>query len=982
MHSFHKFSFRRQIAALVVASVLTTSGFATTKSVAIQRTRRSNGLDAKANVPPPRDVIGFTPGDDRKLASWAQIVDYFKKLERASDRVKFQELGKTTLGRPFVLATISSPANLARLERFKEIQHKLADPRIFKSDDVAAEKLIAEGRTIVLITCGIHSTEVGGNLVSMNIAYKLASDDSPDTREILDRCIVLLVPSLNPDGVDIVKTWYDKTLGTPAEGANPPELYHHYTGHDNNRDWYAFTQVETQLTIDKVQNVWHPQIVHDIHQQGDTGSRFFLPPYVEPWEPNVPPIIQAGVNFMGSSMAWELIAEGKAGVVTNGVYDAWTPARAYQHYHGGIRILSETASARIASPTNIPFDKLTPQVGVNPKERSANFPLVWRGGDWKLANIVDYMQAGAFALMRNAARYRERWLRDFYRVGKDAVRERVSGEPFAFVVPPPRAESFWRRDGRSRLESILARGQVEMIDAGSTFEADGIEYPAGTKIIPMTQPYGVFAKTLLERQRYPDLREYPGGPPRRPYDVTAHTLPLLMGVDVIRIEKPFTLPKHSGSGWNGGQGGPVQQPRIGLYKSYAASMDEGWTRWILDQYKDRSQWLGLQLSYSSVLDEEVRAGNLELKLVAKGTQIPYSTKEQAESAAKSMPPGGDLYTAQWEPVYFRERPDAGGTVRQGWVVVGTKPVVTGLDMRDASAKPSEWAQSEYRIDFSLKPEGARRFAEATGKHVGDHLAIVVNNEVKSTPILHSQISDQGQISGNFTKQSAEDLARALGDLRAKFDCIIIPAQSSQQIVNGLSKDRYPAEVSGGLGQAGVDALKKFVEDGGTIITLNEASQFAIDHLGVPVKNVLEGVPAKDFYCPGSILKIKVDTTSPITRGAPLLSRDKGVALQTSFFPEVHGLPLHDESIAWVEGSLAFEPTGDNARVIARFSDAKELLLSGWLLGGEKMANKGAIVEVKQGKGRVVMFAFRPQYRGQSIATLPFLFNAILMAAPR
>jgi Zinc carboxypeptidase len=833
IHPFNEFSFRRQIAALVVAGVLTTSAFATTKSVAIQRSRGSNGLAAKVSVPAPRDVIGFTPGDDRKLASWAQIVDYFKKLERASNRIKFQELGKTTLGRPFVLATISSPANLARLERFKEIQHKLADPRTFNSDDVAAEKLIAEGRTIVLITCGIHSTEVGGNLVSMNIAYRLASDDSPETREILDRCILLLVPSLNPDGVDIVKTWYDKTLGTPAEGTNPPELYHHYTGHDNNRDWYAFTQVETQLTVDKVQNVWHPQIVHDIHQQGDTGSRFFLPPYVEPWEPNVPPIIQAGVNFMGSAMAWELIAEGKAGVVTNGVYDAWSPSRAYQHYHGGIRILSETASARIASPTNIPFDKLTPQVGVNPKERSANFPLVWPGGDWKLANIVDYMQAGAFALMRNAARYRERWLRDFYRVGKDAVRERRNGETFAFLIFPANSvrqdQINWELEGVSQLTAILKRGGVE-VDEGPTSDTEAC--PAGTKIVLMQQPYGAFAKTLLERQVYPDLREYPGGPPRRPYDVTAHTLPLLMGVTVKRIDVPFpesamppTLIERSAVSIQDLERLKVttsrdrpkpkittaSEPltdvrvdpslRIGLYRSYAASMDEGWTRWIFDRYKTK---------YKSLSDPELREGQL----------------------------------------------------------------------------------------------------------------------------------------------------------RSKYDCIIIPAQSSQQIVNGLSRDRFPAEVAGGIGNTGVTALKTFVAEGGTIITLNEASQFAIDHLGVPVKNVLEGVPAKDFYCPGSILKISVDTTSPITSGAPLLNLRS------------------DESIAWVEGSLAFEPTSDNAKVIARFSDARELLLSGWLLGGEKIANKGALVEVKQGKGRVVMFAFRPQYRGQSIATLPFLFNAILMSGSR
>src|SRR5437870_2210165 len=337
----------------------------------------------------------------------------------------------------------------------------------------------------------------------MNIAYWLASDDSPETREILDRCIVLLVPSLNPDGVDIVKTWYDKTLGTPAEGTNPPELYHHYTGHDNNRDWYAFTQVETQLTVDKVYNVWHPQIVHDIHQQGDTGSRFFLPPYVDPWEPNVSLILQAGVNFMGSTMAWEVIAEGKAGVVINGVYDAWSPSRAYQHYHGAIRILSETASARIASPTNIPFEKLTPQIGVDPKVRSWNFPLVWPGGEWKLANIVDYMQVGAFALLRNAARYRERWLRDFYRVGKDAVRERKPGEPFAFLMPPVDKPNHWNRIGQAKLEAILRRGKVEIKEAGEQFEADGKQYSRGTRIILMQQPYGAFAATLLERQRYP-----------------------------------------------------------------------------------------------------------------------------------------------------------------------------------------------------------------------------------------------------------------------------------------------------------------------------------------------------------------------------------------------------------------------------------------------------------------------------------------------
>src|SRR2546428_12046974 len=217
------------------------------------------------SIPAPEDVLGFRPGDDRKLASWAKVVEYFQKLAAASDRVNFEEIGKSTMGAPFVYATISAPENLKRLAEFKEIQRQLADPRILGSPtnpalaDRKARALVVRGKTIVAITCGIHSTEVGSYLSSMLIAYRLASSDEPEIQEILKNTIILLVPSTNPDGVDIVNNWYRKTLGTPYEGTDPPELYHKYTGNDNNRDWYAFTQVETQLVADKILNVWHPQ---------------------------------------------------------------------------------------------------------------------------------------------------------------------------------------------------------------------------------------------------------------------------------------------------------------------------------------------------------------------------------------------------------------------------------------------------------------------------------------------------------------------------------------------------------------------------------------------------------------------------------------------------------------------------------------------------------------------------------------------------
>ncbi len=258
-------------------------------------------------------MLGFTPGDDRKLASWNQVLSYFDKLDQASDRVKFEALGKTTMDVPFVMATISAPENLARLEEYKQIQELLADPRKLGAPgtrDRKAAELIRRGKTIVLITCGIHSTEVGSYLSSMLIAHRLASSNEPEIQNILKNTIILLVPSLNPDGVDIVKNWYDKTLGTPFEGTSPPELYHKYVGHDNNRDWYAFTQVETKITVRKIHNVWHPQIVHDIHQQGEFGSRLFLPPYMPPVEPNVPKQIVEGYTELGNWMARELRRAG------------------------------------------------------------------------------------------------------------------------------------------------------------------------------------------------------------------------------------------------------------------------------------------------------------------------------------------------------------------------------------------------------------------------------------------------------------------------------------------------------------------------------------------------------------------------------------------------------------------------------------------------------------------------------------------------
>ena len=325
--------------------------------------------------------------------------------QKSSDRIRVEELGKSTEGRPFIAATIADPATLKHLDRFIAIQQKLADPRV--TPQAEAEKLFLAGKAVVLVTCSIHATEIAATHTAVEFAYHLLTQDTPHNRAILKDDIVLLVPSLNPDGVDIVTRWYRKTLGTPFEGTSPPELYHHYVGHDNNRDWYIFSQVETQLTVSKLHNVWHPEIVYDVHQQGPNASRLFVPPWLDPTEPNIDPILMQEMNMYGTAIAADLTAAGKdrsrhprdlrlldAVAPLPGV-----PRRPAHPHRGGQR------AHRVAPSPSHPDQIATTALGYNPRERSWNYLEPWTGGTWRLKDIIDYETArlGLAAVQRRAA---------------------------------------------------------------------------------------------------------------------------------------------------------------------------------------------------------------------------------------------------------------------------------------------------------------------------------------------------------------------------------------------------------------------------------------------------------------------------------------------------------------------------------------------------------------------------------------------------
>ena len=486
----------------------------------------SSGVWAQS-IRTPTEFFGFEIGTDGELARYPRVLEYLQHLADHSNRVTLERRGTTTNGHPYVLATFSSTSNLDRLDRLIEINHQLSDPRV-TTDDEAAD-LTREGVPFYFLYATIHSTEVGNGQTLITIAHRLATEDSTEINEILDNAVILLVPSQNPDGqVLVVDHWY-ATRNTPYDRVYP-DLYHRYTGHDDNRDWFMFTQKETQMSVD-IHTEYRPHVTHDMHQMGSEGARIFVPPFSEPHDPNIHPLLVEGQEQIGTAMSSALLAAGKKGVIHSDQYDLWSPARQYMVYHGQPRILTEIASARLADPIANP-------VGINrpfgPQRPSWNFPAPYDSGVWRLRDIVEYGEIAVFAALEQVAKEKTRWLDSFYRVHKDWVEREQA--PYAFVIPADQPDPFETYE----LLQILERGEVEIHQARSAFSAGSPTYSAGSWVIDLAQPYGAFAKTMLERQVYPDLRYYPGGPPIPPYDVTAHTLGLLMGVAVDQIDEPLS----------------------------------------------------------------------------------------------------------------------------------------------------------------------------------------------------------------------------------------------------------------------------------------------------------------------------------------------------------------------------------------------------------------------------------------------------------
>ncbi|HEX5886121.1 MAG TPA: M14 family zinc carboxypeptidase, partial [Pyrinomonadaceae bacterium] len=460
-----------------------------------------------AAVPSPKSVLGFTPGDDRTIADWAQITDYFGRLDRASDRVLVQTLGQSTLKRPLIVAFISARENILALPKYKEIQQQLADPRRI-TQDIQRDRLLADGKVVVTISCSIHSTEIVASQMSMQFAYELATAQDVDTRAMLENTILLLIPSPNPDGIDIVADWYRKTLNTPYEGKEPPELYHHYAGHDDNRDWFMLNLKETQLITRFLWHEWFPQIVYDVHQQGSNGSRFFIPPFYDPPNPNISPLLLRQVGLIGHKVAADLQAAGFKGVLTNALYDTWWHGgfRTAPYYHNSIGILSEAASARLMTPSTVTKEQLTRAStrGMrNAVEVTTNFPDPWPAGSWGPRDIMAMEMISARSILSMASKFRGDYLRNFYELGRQNLERPLNpGEPIAYLIPA----------GQARDEAV-AKMVGSLIDQGiEVFRLDHeLHVALSPQALQRTNPVSEKLGTYKITGRTSAMQEVPSG---------------------------------------------------------------------------------------------------------------------------------------------------------------------------------------------------------------------------------------------------------------------------------------------------------------------------------------------------------------------------------------------------------------------------------------------------------------------------------------
>ena len=863
------------------------------------------------SIQTPEQFFGFEIGIDGELARYPRVVEYLRHLSDSSDRVMFEERGKTTLGNSYVLVKLSSPENLKRLDRLVDITHRLANPRGLS--EAEAMRLAREGVPFYFLYATIHSTEVGNGQTIVEIAHRMATDNSPAIQEILDNTVLLMVPSQNPDGqVLVIDHWY-QTEGT-GYNRTYPDLYHHYVGHDDNRDWFMFTQKETRLAV-QVHTEYRPQVTHDMHQMGPRGARIFVPPFRDPYDPNIHPILAAAQRQIGRAMARALLAEGKGGVIFDAQYDLWTPARQYMVYHGQPRILTEIASARLADPYINPAGQDRP---LGPQQARFNFPEPYDRGIWHLRDIVDYGFTAVIGGIAHVAKHRTTWLANFYKVHRDWV-ERDEA-PYAFVIPANQRDPFETYE----LLEILDFAEVEIHQAKAVLNAGGRRYPPGSWVIQLAQPYGAFAKTMLETQTYPDLRSYPGGPPIPPYDVTAQTLGMLMGVAVHQIDEPVTAD-------------------LELLEEITPSAAPA---------VDRPKWAYL-------ISPTSNAGFLALSRLHKASIPVFRAAGAFESGDESFAPGTWLVPPRGNAgrilqTVSKETGLAVSAADQAPGVDGFRmkmPTRVGL-WKAANNMPAGWLMwlfEQYEVNHEVISS-----LDFRGDLSAKYDVIVLPSETTKERIVRGLDPRRNDESWRWAYGVGDTGWRALAQwVRAGGTLVAIgtAVETARQLLDLPIERVLPFRATRRAPQAREQDSRIPLSQAHQM--LQNAFQRAAQPSRVRRNSVVD--PTSVFDCPGSLLEQEYDVDHPVAYGMP--------RRWPVFF-------RHDQ-VYRLRPRLEIP-----AEIVSRYPDEDVILSSGWLLGDELLRGQANVISFKVGRGSVVTLGSQVDFRAQTRGTFKLVFNAI------
>ncbi|MBI3913547.1 MAG: peptidase M14 family protein [Chloroflexi bacterium] len=841
----------------------------------------------------PEQFFGFPMGADRKLARWDRIYQYFRLLDEQSDRVETIDLGQTTEGHPFILCVISSAANLAQKNNFKQIARRLARDKDLPSAEARA--LASAGKVIVVISCSIHSNEPVGTQMATALAYELATSNAVETKQILQEVILLLFPCMNPDGQITAVDWYNRWLGTEYEGCPLPWLYHEYTGHDNNRDSYLLTQKESQLFGRVLYREWYPQIHIDVHQMGSYGARMYVPPWIDPLHPNIDPLIWREGQLLGAHIAADLEANGITGVENATSFAGWNMGGwcKYAGYLHQIAGTFETASAQFASPIFIHPDQLqssnTPRGRISGTDPQMIFPHPWSGGWWGLSDMVKQNLVGARAVLDFAAKYRETILFNMHIKAQRSVAVGRREPPFAYILPEK------QHDGLTaiKLLQILAQSEVEIQQADEPFHVGFAEYPKGTYVLFCAQPLRPVIKTFFEKTVYPDnefTRDREGRPAPGQLDLATWTLGEFMGVDVVQEDQPFQGAFHPVCEI------PIPQGRINSRSKvgYLLSAHHN------DSFSAVNQILSSNLSVER-MEEPVRVNS---RLFSAGTffipnQPGIETKLSAIVQELGLEAMGcdDALTAKRTATHSARvgvyQGYNGGNMDEGWC---------------------RWLLEQFHFSYQTV-----RDATVQAGALAKTLDVIVFND-----------DSDANITGLGENDNKSEMRRGMPSV--------------------------PQEYRSGIGEPGIREITTFVEQGGTLIAIGSACDFAIKRLRLPIKNVVEGLKTDEYWCPGSTLRVQTDPNHRLGYGMPARGFILGV----------------NQPVLQIQANEASQ----RYCVVTRYA-GRDILQSGRLVGESRLRSKPALIEALYGKGRVLLYTFRPHFRAHTHASFKFLFNALV-----